>query len=268
MVHPGAKLGKGVRLGPFAVVGGQVEIGEETSVAAHAVLEGWTRIGRNCEIGVGAVLGAPPQDKKYSGARSWVVIGDRNVIREYVTVHRAAEPEGATRIGDENYIMGFVHIGHNCVIGNRVTIANAVGLSGHVQIEDGAGVGGMAGFHQFTRVGAHAFVGGATRVRMDVVPYALAMGEPLRVYGLNREGLKRAGFTREQQTIMKGAFRTLFWSGLNVADAVARLKAEGAGKEEVARLVRFIEAGRRGLTAGIQSGEKGAEDREAAEGDE
>lgn len=257
-----------MKIGTFAVVGEHVELGDGTAVAPHAVLEGWTRVGRSCAIGTGAVIGAPPQDVKYAGARSYVVIGDRNVLREYVTVHRATDPEGTTRIGDDNFIMAFVHVGHNCAIGSRTVIANAAGFSGHVQIEDGAGVGGMAAFHQFTRVGAYAFVGGATRVRMDVVPYALAMGEPLRVYGLNREGLKRNGFTREQRVLLKGAFRTLFWSGLNVADAVARLKAESAGKEEVARLIRFVEGGKRGLTAGIQAGEKGAEDHEAAEGDE
>ncbi|MEK7766180.1 MAG: acyl-ACP--UDP-N-acetylglucosamine O-acyltransferase, partial [bacterium] len=184
-MHPGARLGRGARIGPFCVVGEFVEIGDGTNVAAHAVLEGWTRIGKGCEIGVGAVVGAAPQDRKYAGARSWVHIGDRNIVREYATIHRAADPEGVTAIGNDNYIMAFVHVAHNCRIGNGVTVTNAVGLSGHVVLEDHAVIGGMTGFHQFTRVGAYAIVGGATRVRMDVVPYAMAMGEPLRVYGLN-----------------------------------------------------------------------------------
>ena len=255
VIHPGARLGRGVRIGPYSVVGEHVELGEGTSVGPHAVLEGWTRIGKGCEIGVGALIGAAPQDRKYAGARSWVRIGDRNVIREYVTVHRAADADGATVIGDDNYIMAFAHVAHNCAVGSFVTVANAAGLAGHVEIGDHAVIGGMAAFHQFTRVGAHAIVGGTARVRMDIVPYAMAMGEPLRIYGLNRVGLRRSGFSAESQATLKAAFRTLFWSGLNVSDAVARLKAEHGGREEVARLVSFAESSKRGLTPGIRVGE-------------
>jgi UDP-N-acetylglucosamine acyltransferase len=254
IVHPKAVLGRGVELGPYCVVGEHVSLGDGTTVAPHAVLEGWTEIGKGCRIGVGAVIGAPPQDKKYGGARSWVRIGDRNVIREYVTIHRAADPDGETRIGDDNFLMAFVHVAHNCRIGNHTVITNLVGLAGHITIEDYAGLGGMTAFHQHVRVGAHAFVGGNCGVRMDVVPFALASGEPLRVLGLNREGLKRHGFTPEQQRVLKAAFRVLFWSGLPVSEATARLKVQFAGDANVSRLIRFVEGSKRGITPGISVG--------------
>lgn len=253
-MHPGARLGRGVRLGAFCVVGEHVELGDGTEVAPHAVLDGWTSIGRENRIGVGAVIGAPPQDRKYDGSRSCVRIGDRNDIREYVTIHRASNPDGVTAIGSDNFIMGFVHVGHNCVIGNHATLTNSCGLSGHVELEDHAWLGGMCGFHQHVRVGAHAFVAGDCAVRMDVVPFALAGGEPLRIYGLNREGLKRNGFTADGQRLLKAAFRILFWSGLNTTEAVARLKADLAGHDRVAHLIRFVEASRRGITPGLNVG--------------
>ncbi len=253
-------------VGPFGVVGEHVEVGAGTETGPHVVLEGWTTIGRDCRIGTGTVIGAAPQDHKYAGGRSYVRIGDRNTFREYTAVHRAADPEGVTAIGNDNYIMGMVHVAHNCTIGNHTTITNLVGLSGHIVIEDHAVLGGMTAYHQHTRVGAYAIVGGSCTVRMDVVPFALASGEPMRVYGLNREGLKRNGFTPDQQRILKAGFRILFWSGLNTTEAVARLKAEMGGHEHVAHLIRFVEASQRGLTPGLRvgSGERTAHEGEEA----
>lgn len=236
------------------MIGEHVELGDGTTVGPHAVLEGWTRIGRENVIGVGAVIGAAPQDFKYAGQRSHVRIGDRNTIREYVTIHRAADEGGATTIGDDNYLMGFVHVAHNCAIGNSVIVTQSVGLSGHITIEDHAVLGGMSAFHQNVRVGAYAIVGGNCGIRMDVVPFAMASGEPLRIYGLNRVGLRRHGFTNEQRAALKAAFRVLFWSGLTVTDAVKRLKAEFAQDERVQRLAAFVEGSRRGLTPGVQVG--------------
>jgi len=236
------------------VVGENVEVGDGTTVGPHAVLEGWTTIGRECRIGIGAVIGGEPQDRKFAGGRSYVRIGDRNDIRDYATIHRATDPEGATVLGHDNFVMAFAHIAHNCEIGNHVTITNLCGLSGHIQVEDHAWLAGMSAFHQHIRIGAYAFVGGGLRATMDVVPFAMAAGEPLRIYGLNREGLRRNGFTLDQQRVLKSAYRLLFWSGLTMTEAVARLKAELGHHEHVARLVRFAEGGKRGLTPGIQVG--------------
>ncbi len=254
-------------LGPSCVIGEHVELGDGTTVGPHAVIEGWTSIGRENRIGVGAVIGAEPQDFKYAGQKSRVVIGDRNVIREYVTIHRAADAGGATTVGNDVYLMGFVHVAHNCAIGDHVIVTQSVGLSGHITIEEHAILGGMSAFHQNVRVGAYAIVGGNCGIRMDVVPFAMASGEPLRIYGLNRVGLRRHGFTAEQRATLKAAFRVLFWSGLTISDAVVRLKSEYAGDAHVQRLIKFVEGSRRGLTTGVQVGagehaEHGAEDAE------
>jgi UDP-N-acetylglucosamine acyltransferase len=243
-----------VRIGPFCVVGENVELGDGTTVASHAVLDGWTTIGRECQLGVGVVIGAAPQDRKYTGARSYVRIGDRNVVREYTSIHRATDPEGATVLGHDNFVMANAHIAHNCEIGNHVTITNLVGLSGYIIVDDYAWLAGMTAYHQHIRIGAYAFVGGGLRVVMDVVPFAMAAGDPLRIYGLNREGLKRNGFSNDQQRVLKAAYRLMFWSGLTMTAAVARLKADMGNHEHVARLVRFAEASKRGLTPGIQVG--------------
>lgn len=239
-------------VGPFCVVGEHAEIGDGTVLEPHAVLDGWTVVGKSCKIGVGVVIGAPPQDMKYSGARSWVRIGDRTTLREYVTVHRSAAPDGETVIGSDGFIMAMAHVAHDCRIGNHVTITNYCGVSGHVVVEDHAYLGGLTAFHQNVRIGAFAIVGGNCGVRMDVVPFAMATGEPLRIYGLNRLGLRRNGFTMEQQKVLKGAFRILFWSGLNTSDALSRLRAELGAHENVQRLVRFVEGTKRGLTRGVE----------------
>jgi UDP-N-acetylglucosamine acyltransferase len=241
-----------VVVGPFCVVGEHVEIGEGCILEPHAVLDGWTTLGKSCYVGIGVVLGAPPQDKKYAGARSYVRIGNGNTFREYVTVHRSTSPDGETVIGDDNYIMAMAHIAHDCRIGSDVTITNYAGVSGHVVVEDHAYLGGLSAFHQFVRIGAYAIVGGNCGARMDVVPFAMATGEPLRIYGLNRLGLRRCGFTMEQQKVIKGAFRILFWSGLNTSEALARLRAELGGNEHVQRLIRFVEGSKRGLTRGVE----------------
>jgi len=252
-----------VKIGPYAIIGENVELGEGTRVGPHAVIEGWTKIGKGNEIGVGAVIGAAPQDHKYTGARSFVAIGDRNIIREYVTIHRSATAEGVTSVGNDNYIMAFVHVAHDCKVGSNVNITNLVGLSGHIEVEDNAVLGGMSAYHQFVRVGAYAMVGGNCGIRMDIVPYAVATGEPLRIYGVNRVGLRRAGFKVEQQRLIKDAFRILFWAGLPVSGAVARLKAEMGDREEIVRLVRFIEKSKRGITPGLRL--EGVADGEAEE---
>lgn len=233
-------------------MGEHAEIGEGCILEPHAVVDGWTTVGKSCYVGVGVVLGAPPQDKKYAGARSFVRIGNASTFREYVTVHRSASAEGETVIGDDCYIMALAHIAHDCRIGNHVTVTNYCGVSGHVVVEEYAYLGGLSAFHQNVRIGAYAIVGGNCGARMDVVPFAMATGEPLRIYGLNRLGLRRCGFTMEQQKVIKAAFRILFWSGLNTSDAVARLRSDFAGNEHVQRLVKFVEGTKRGLTRGLE----------------
>ncbi len=246
-------------MGPFCVIGENAEVGEGTRLLAHAAIDGWTRIGRDNEIGYGAVIGAPPQDHKYAGGRSFVVIGDRNIIREYVTIHRSATTEGSTTVGNDNFMMAYVHLAHDVQVGSHVTLTNMVGLSGHIEVGDHAVLGGMTPYHQHVHVGAYAMVGGGCRVRMDVVPFALAMGEPLRIYGVNRIGLRRQGFSRERLQALKDAYRILFWSGLPFSEAVARLRADTAKNEDVGLIVKFIERSRRGLTPGLKLGE-GAEE--------
>ena len=266
VVAAGARLGRGVVIGPYCVIGNGVEIGDGTRLAPHAVIDGWTKIGKSNEIGVGAVIGVAPQDRDYAGARSYVTIGDRNVVREYVTIHRANDPEGITSVGNDNFIMALSHVAHNCRLGNDITIANYAGLSGHIVVEDHVVLGGLTAFHQHIRIGAYAMVGGGVRVGQDVVPFAMASGDPFRVYGLNRVGLRRHGFSAERQRMIKSAFRVLFWSGLTFSDAIVRLGSEMGKHEDVARIVKFAEGSARGLAPGISVGTRdGSSERDGEE---
>jgi UDP-N-acetylglucosamine acyltransferase len=248
VVAPRAQLGVGVRIGPYAIVGENVQVGDHTVIGPHAVLDGWTEIGAECKIHVGAVIGVEPQDLKYDGAKSWVRIGQGNVIREYATVHRATEEDGETRIGDQNLLMAYVHVAHNCVIGNHVILANAVNLAGHVLIEDFAIVGGVTPVHQFVRIGAHSFIGGGSRVPQDIPPYVRCAGNPLRVAGLNSVGLARRGFAPEVVAELKRAYRVIYRSDLNVSQALERIRAELRPYPEVNNFVSFIASSERGIT--------------------
>lgn len=248
VVAPRAQLGVGVRIGPYAIIGENVQVGDHTVIGPHAVLDGWTEIGADCRIHVGAVIGVEPQDLKYEGAKSWVRIGQGNVIREYATVHRATEEEGETRIGDQNLLMAYVHVAHNCVLGNHVILANAVNLAGHVLIEDFAIVGGVTPIHQFVRIGSHSFVGGGSRVPQDIPPYVRCAGNPLRVAGLNSVGLARRGFPPEVVAELKRAYRVIYRSDLNVSQALERIRAELKPYPEVLNFVRFIASSERGIT--------------------
>jgi len=262
VVQPGAKLGNGVVVGPFCVIGENVEIGDGTILEPHAVIDGWTRIGKSNRIGVGVVIGVAPQDRAYAGARGFVTVGDGNVFREYVTIHRSAKEDGTTTLGDDNYIMGGVHVAHDCQLGSHITIANMVGLSGHIVVEDHAFLAGITAYHQFVRIGTRAIVGGGIRVGKDVVPFSMAAGDPLRIYGLNRVGLRRAGFSIERMRAIKEAYRILFRSGLTMSAALERLKHEMAGNEDVMAIVKFAEGSKRGLTPGLTVKTGGSEEAE------
>jgi UDP-N-acetylglucosamine acyltransferase len=224
VIHPKAELHETVQVGPYAVIGEHVRIGANTVVGAHVVIEGWTEIGEDNQIFPGAVLGTEPQDLKYNGAPSQLVIGRGNRIREFVTINRATNEGEATIIGDYNLLMAYVHVAHNCVIENQVVITNAVSLAGHIHIESQARIGGMVGIHQFTRVGRLAMVGAMSRVDRDVPPYLLVEGHPARIRGLNLVGLRRAKGMEGSLPALRQAYRLLYRSGLPLEKALQTLR--------------------------------------------
>jgi UDP-N-acetylglucosamine acyltransferase len=257
VIHPTAQLDSTVQVGPYAVIGEHVKVGPQTKVGAHVVIDGWTEIGRDNQIFPGAVLGLEPQDLKYTGAQSYVKIGDRNLIREYVTINRATGDREVTQIGNDNLLMAYVHVGHNCLIENEVIIANAVALSGHVTLESQARISGVLGIHQFVHIGRLAMVGGMSRITRDVPPYMLIEGNPARIRSLNQVGLQRAGINQiahgEVQRSLKKAFRLLYRSGLTLNEALEQM-AWLPEHELIQHLEHFLKqsqaAGRRGLTPG------------------
>ena len=247
VVNPRAELGEDVTLGPYSVVGPDVVVGAGTRIGAHVVLEGRTTVGRGNRILHGAVLGGPPQDLKYRGETTYLRVGDSNTIREYATLNLACIEGEATRVGDGCLLMAYVHVAHNCQIGSGVIMANAVNLAGHVEIHDHASIGGMTPVHQFVRIGAYAFVGGGSRVVKDVPPFVKAAGNPLELAGINSVGLERHGFDDDRRLLLKRAYRILFRSGLNVSQALGRLRDELGDDDDVQTLVRFVEQSERGL---------------------
>ena len=229
MIHPTAiidkkaELDSSVEVGPYAVIEADVKIGANTTIGANAIISGPIEIGCNNRIFPSAALGLEPQDLKYKGAKSWVKIGDNNIFREFVTVNRATEEDEATIIGNNNLLMAYVHVAHNCVIEDRVVIANYVALAGHVHIEPRAVIGGMLGIHQFVRVGTMAMLGGMSRIDRDVPPFMLVEGNPAKVRSLNTIALKRNHVTTEEIALLKKAFRSLYRSGLTLNEALSQL---------------------------------------------
>ena len=247
-VDPAAALGHDVVIGPGAVIGPDVRIGEGTRVDSHALVTGCTRIGRECHVHHGAVLGSPPQDLKYDGARSYLEIGDRTVIREYATLNVATEARATTRIGRECLLMAYAHVAHDCHLGDRVVVANAVQFAGYVTVDDWVIVGGGSLVHQFVRIGRHAMVGGGSRITQDIAPFVKAAGSPPRLAGVNTIGLERRGFPREARAAIEQAYRLLFRDGHGVEAAVETLRQRFCGMPDVEHLARFVETSRRGLT--------------------
>lgn len=248
VVTPGAELDNGVQVGPYAVIGPHVRIGKDTCVGPHSVVEGRTTIGHDNRIFQFASVGAVPQDMKYRGEDSALTIGDRNTIREFATLNIGTRGGGMeTRIGNDNLFMVYSHVGHDCRIGNHVILANCATLAGHVTLEDYVGVGGLAAIHQFTRIGESAYLGGGAMVANDVPPYCLAQGDRARLFGLNRVGLERRGFSEAQKRALKQAYRTFFFEGLSLKDAVERIRLEQADFPEAVHLVDFIAASQRGI---------------------
>jgi UDP-N-acetylglucosamine acyltransferase len=248
IIDPAARLGTDVAVGPFSVIGADVEIGTGTTIGPHVVIQGPTRIGRDNRIFQFASIGAEPQDKKFHGEHSELVIGDANTIREFVTINRGtSEGGGATRIGDDNWIMAYAHIAHDCQVGNHTIFSNNATLAGHVEIGDYAILSGFAGVHQFCRIGEHAFVGMGCLINGDVPPFVIVANEYGRPRGINAEGLKRRGFTPERIAAIKRAYKTLYTSGLQLGEARAELARAAADAPDVRRMLDFIERGQRAL---------------------
>ena len=248
VIHPAARLASDVEVGPYAIVGAQVEVGEGSRIGAHVVLEGRVRIGRRNRIFPFAVVGGPPQDKKYKGEDTAVEIGDDNTIREYVTINRGtAQDAGTTRLGNDNWIMAYVHFAHDCQIGSRTIFANACQLAGHVRVGDWAIFGATTLVHQFVHVGAHAFTGMGTYLPQDLPPYVMAAGNMARPFGINSEGLRRRGFSAEAILGLKRAYRTLYRSGLALQEARRALEAQAADCPQVRAILEFLADSQRGI---------------------
>jgi len=248
IVDPNARLGVDVVVGMGSIVGPHVALGDRTRLDAHVLVTGWTTLGADNHLHHGAVLGSPPQDLKYSGLPSQLVIGDRNVFREYVTANLATEPGESTRIGNEGLFMAYAHVAHNCAIGDRVVIANAVQLAGYVIVDDWAIVGGGTVVHQFTRIGRHSMIGGGSRVSQDIAPFVKSAGSPPRNAGINAIGMERRGIPRETRDAIDRAYRIFFRDGATASQAVATIRRELPGIPEAEHFARFCETSVRGIT--------------------
>jgi UDP-N-acetylglucosamine acyltransferase len=249
IIDPHAELDSSVDVGPYAVIGPHVRIDAGTTIGTHAVIEGRTRIGKRNRIFQFAAIGAIPQDLKYAGEPTELEIGDENQIREFTTLHIGTRGGGGvTRLANRNLIMANAHVAHDCQIGSQVVVANGVALAGHVEVRDHAILGGLSAVHQFTRIGEYAFLAGGAMVAMDVPPYCMAQGDRAELTGLNTVGLGRNGFSAEVIGHIKAAYRLLFRCGLQMQEALARVKAEVPPVPQVALLTDFIEASDRGIT--------------------
>lgn len=247
LVDSTATLGAEVEIGPYAIIGPRVAVADGTRIGPRATIAQDTIIGKGCEIGVGAVLGTEPQDRKYRGEQTQLVIGDETIIREYATLHRGTQASGRTAVGRRCYLMAYSHVAHDCILEDEVILANCVQLGGHVHVEAAAIIGGSSAVHQFVRIGTYAFVGGGSRVVQDVPPYTRAAGNPLKLYGINSVGLTRAGVDSYTLFRLKRAWRLLFNSKLSLSGAIECVRAEYGEVPEVERLIRFVEQSQRGI---------------------
>ena len=251
LVSQTATLGTGVTVGPYAVIEDEVEIGDNSEIGAHAVVKRFTRVGQRNRIFEHAILGGEPQDVKFEGERSYLEIGDDNLIREFCTLHRASGSDEITRVGSRNFLMIGVHVAHNCSIGDDNIFANEVALAGHIVIEDHVFLSNNVGAHQFVRMGRYAMVGGKSKIVQDVLPFFTTDGNPPRVRGLNSVGLRRAGFSAESRRALKEAYRVLFRSSMPLDKAIDQLKS--VDDENVAHLLSFIRSSRRGFIRAVKN---------------
>jgi len=258
-IDPSARLGEGVEIGAFAVVGPEVEIGDGTSIGAGAVILGPTRIGRENRIFPHASIGTDPQDLKYAGERVSLEIGDRNQIREFVTIHRGTgKGGGTTRVGSDNLLMVYSHVAHDCQVGDRTIFANNATLAGHCEVHDDATVGAFSAIQPFGRIGRHAYIGGYTRLLKDALPFVKTSGLRPVVLGVNRIGMQRKGYEPERVAAIQAAMRILLRSGLNVTQAIERLEQELGEQADVRYLIEYVRAARRGVIRALPG--RGSED--------
>ncbi|HCD15165.1 acyl-ACP--UDP-N-acetylglucosamine O-acyltransferase [Shewanella chilikensis] len=247
-VHPDAKIGKNVTIGPWSYIGPDVEIGDDCWISSHVVIKGPSIIGKGNRIFQFASVGEDCQDKKYAGEPTRLIMGDNNIIRESVTIHRGTVQDNSeTRIGSNNLFMAYVHIAHDCVVGDNVIMANNASIAGHCHVGDWAILGGMTGVHQFVHIGAHAFTAGCSLVLQDVPPFVMASGQAAIPRGLNMEGMKRRGFTKETQQALRRAYKTLYRSSLTLEEAVAAMAEDAAKEPQVQAFVDFVTSSNRGI---------------------
>jgi UDP-N-acetylglucosamine acyltransferase len=249
VIDPKAEIDGEVEIGPYVVIEGPVKIKRGTRVMAHAYLTGWTEIGADNEIHPGALLGGTPQDKAYQGAESYLKIGDRNIFRECVQVHRGTIPESSTVVGDDNFLMATSHVGHNCKLGNQIVIANGALLAGHVEVGNNVFISGNCVVHQFVRIGEYALMRGLSGTSKDVPPYAIVDWQHT-VRGVNVVGLKRAGFDERRIREIKVAFRTLFRKGRNLSLAMKAIEEQGRTNRDISVLLEFVKSSKRGVCFG------------------
>ncbi|HEY6837739.1 MAG TPA: acyl-ACP--UDP-N-acetylglucosamine O-acyltransferase [Geobacteraceae bacterium] len=248
VIDPKAQIDADVEIGPFAVIGPHVKIGRGTKVGAHTVIDGWTEIGADNHIFHFAAVGGIPQDLKYRGEETWLRLGDRNIVREFATLQPGTITGiNETVIGSDNLFMAYCHVAHDCVVGNRVIMANGSTLAGHVQVEDFAILGGLSAVHQFTRVGESVMLSGGAMVGQDVPPYTIAAGDRARMRGLNLVGLRRRGFDEETITLIKKAYKILVFSKLRLGEALTRIRSELPMNPQIRHFVEFIEQSERGI---------------------
>lgn len=242
-----AELGDDVNVGPYAVIEEDVQVGKGCKIGPHAYLARGARLSENVQVFNGAVIATAPQDLKFKGEYSVVEIGARTIVREFVTIHRGTDATGRTVVGSDCFLMAYSHVAHDCVLEDKVIIANSVNLAGHVHLEEYVAIGGVVPIHQFVRIGRHAFIAGGTRVPKDVPPYILAANEPLKFAGLNSVGLKRRGFSAETMAQIKHAYHLIYNSDLNVSQAISRIRSEMNLTPEIRHIIEFIEKSERGI---------------------
>lgn len=248
IVSPKAEIDEGTFIGPFCIIQDGVHIRKGTRLISNVIIEGDTEIGENCVVYPFASIGLPPQDMKYKGEKTGVTIGSNNTIREYSTIHRASVGgNGVTSIGDDNFFMAYVHVAHDCKIGNSVIMANVATLAGHVLIEDHAVIGGLVAIHQFTRIGTYAMVGGFSGIGQDIPPYMIASGARAKLFGLNAIGLKRHGFTDSTINELKKAYKILFREKRTLKDAIQKIQEDLPYTDEIKHLIEFIQKNKRGI---------------------
>ena len=248
IVSPEASLGTGVEIGPYSIIGPQVRIGRDTKISSHVHIEGDTQVGERCRIFPGAVIGTSAQAYLPKAVRSSVLIGDDNILREWVTVHSSMKEGGKTVIGSRNMLMANSHVAHDCVLGNDITMANLATLGGHVSVEDGVVLGGLSGVHQFVRIGRLAIVGGLSKVVMDVAPFSMADGRPALFRGLNAVGLRRAGFDSARRLRVRRALKELFTGHTSLSITVPLVKKDFKNDPDVQSILEFLEKSKRGVT--------------------